>query len=81
MEYRLNLNKRAIERFYFWGNVAMLVEALGLLLWVIAVFFLFKKAFIEFFIGSVVALCYYFCLLFLVLLNSHPHENFGIFRL
>lgn len=38
MEYRLNLNKRAIERFYFWGNVAMLVEALGLLLWVIAVF-------------------------------------------
>lgn len=50
MEYRLNLNKRAIERFYFWGNVAMLVEALGLLLWVIAVFFLFKKSFIEFFI-------------------------------
>ncbi len=50
MEYRLKLNKKAIERFYLWGNVAMCVEALGLLLWVTAVLFLFRKSFIEFFI-------------------------------
>lgn len=50
MEYALKLNKNAIERLYRWGNVAMCVEALGLLLWAISLFFLFKKSFVDFFI-------------------------------